>query len=136
MDLITWNQDYSVGVVEIDEQHKKIIFLINKPYREFSNQTTKTNLKPILDELVSYADAHFATEEQFFVACNYEKSEGHIEMHNQYRKKVEEFLIRYQTEKSEVLFFEVTNFLRDWWTWHINNTDKDYVESFQKHGLK
>ncbi len=27
---INWNKDYSTGVEQIDNQHKKLIFLINK----------------------------------------------------------------------------------------------------------
>ncbi len=136
MELITWDQNYSVGVAEIDEQHKKIITIINQLYQLFSEKKMDADINPTFEELVSYADIHFSTEERYFELCNYEKRGSHIEMHNKYREEVQELKNKYENEKSEAIFFEVTNFLREWWVWHITKADQDYVDCFHKYGLK
>ena len=36
-DLITWSPAFSVGITEIDRQHKKLVDLVNKLYRALKN---------------------------------------------------------------------------------------------------
>lgn len=138
MALITWQENYALGISEIDTQHQKIVEIINRLFEMFSEHKTEdeSSLKKILQELTDYADYHFQTEEKYFNLFNYSGAAGHIEMHNNYRSKIEEFKAQYETDKSEAVFFSLTNFLQDWWTWHINNMDREYVPLFQEKGVK
>lgn len=138
MALITWQDNYALGISEIDNQHKKIVEIINRLFEMFSNKTANgtMDLGPTLKELTDYADYHFSTEEKYFELFQYEKAAPHIELHNNYRTKIEDFKKRYEIEKDETVFFELTNFLQDWWAWHINNLDREYVPVFQEHGVK
>jgi hemerythrin len=137
MAIISWNDDYSVKVEELDNQHKVIISLINKlndlyVEKKFSN----TDAAPILKELSDYADSHFNTEEYYFKLYNYEKAAEHIAMHQSYREKVDAFKKEYAENPGEKVFYEINNFLNDWWIWHINNADKQYSDYFNQNGLR
>lgn len=136
MALITWNDEYSVQVAELDSQHQTIINLINKLQSLYEEKKfSGADASPILKELSDYADSHFNTEEYYFKLYNYEKKEGHIAMHEAYRHKIEEFKKKYQEEQSGKVFFEINNFLHEWWIWHINNADKEYSAYFNQNGL-
>lgn len=62
MAIITWSQDYSVGVEELDKQHQRLIALINKLFALYTERKfTQTDVEPIFKELMDYADEHFST---------------------------------------------------------------------------
>lgn len=138
MSLIPWKSEFALGINEIDEQHQTVLFIINKLYdlfleKKFENQEEINN---IIKELADYAIYHFQTEEKYFKLYGYEQAEGHILVHDQYRKRIEEWRKRYDANKDEAIFFEISNFLQDWWTWHINNTDRTYVPFLTANGVK
>ena len=138
MALITWQSEYELGIVEIDNQHKKIVEIINRLFEMFSTHKMEdeAGLTQILKELSDYADYHFTTEEKYFEAFKYPQAAGHIEMHNNYRTKIGEFKTQFAAAKDEAIFFNLTNFLQDWWIWHINNLDREYAPLFKENGVK
>jgi hemerythrin-like metal-binding protein len=137
MALINWSEEFSVGVNELDEQHKKLITIINQLFLLYSEKKfTNIDVNPIFKELMDYADQHFSTEEHYFNLYNYEKKEQHIAMHETYRKKIDELKQEYENENGEKTLFAINNFLNDWWIWHINNVDKEYTAYFNANGLK
>jgi hemerythrin len=129
MPLIQWEPKFALGVNEIDEQHKRMLSLINKLYDLFSQRkhNDQEEIDRVIAEMADYAVYHFETEEKYFLIYNYEKQEEHVAVHNQYRAKIEEWRAAYDKTKDDKIFFEVSNFLNEWWTWHINNTDREYV---------
>jgi len=138
MELITWQDEYALGIAEIDNQHQKIVEIINSLYQMFSENkmTEAAALQTILKELTDYADYHFTTEENYFTTFKYPQAAGHIEKHNQYREKVEEFKKQLDNNNLKETFFTMTNFLHEWWVWHINNMDREYVPLFKENGIK
>lgn len=137
MPLIPWDDKFALGISEIDEQHKKMLAIINKLNDLFTDKKheEQAEIDNVIKEMADYAVYHFATEEKYFQLFDYEKAEAHIQIHNQYRAKIEEWRQRYDVSKSKMIFFEISNFLQDWWTWHINNTDRDYVPFLKANGL-
>lgn len=137
MNLIPWEDKFSIGIVEIDEQHKKMLSIINKLYSllKEKNNDNPEEMAAIIQEMVDYAVYHFQTEEKYFALFNYEKSGEHIEIHNQYRTKIEDWHKRYSETRDSAVFFEISTYLHDWWIWHINNTDRDYAPLLKEHGV-
>lgn len=136
MAIITWDKSYSVGVAELDNQHQKLIALINKLFSLYSeNKFSETDVMPIFEELMDYADQHFSTEEHYFQLYNYDKKDEHIANHESYRKKINDLKEAYKESNNEQTLFAINNFLNDWWIWHINHADKDYTAYFNANGL-
>lgn len=134
-ELITWSDRYNLGIAEIDSQHKKMIGIINTLYRAMEASTEKEEMSVILQELIDYANYHFATEEEHFKKFDYEDTVEHIKAHNMYREKVSEFTREY-FNNAIMLPFEMMDFLGDWWTGHIQGIDRKYVPNFHAHGMK
>lgn len=137
MNLIPWEDKYSVDIVEIDEQHKKMLAIINKLYALLEEKKVDDHeeIDLIIQEMMDYAVYHFQTEEKYFKLFNYEKAEEHTEVHNQYKTKIEDWYRRYSETKDRAVFFEISTYLHDWWIWHINNTDRDYAPLLKEKGV-
>ena len=63
MPLFVWNDSYSVKVAELDNQHKKLIGLINQLYDAMKEGKGKDVLEVIFTELIEYTKNHFSAEE-------------------------------------------------------------------------
>lgn len=127
-----------MGISEIDEQHKKILAIINNLSEIFQEKKHHEQgvIDQIIQELNDYANYHFQTEEKYFDLFNYQDAEAHIKIHNQYREKITEWRQQYEKENDPKIFFDVSEFLKNWWVWHINNTDRAYVPLLKENGLK
>lgn len=134
-ELIPWNDKFSLGIEEIDIQHKKMIEIINRLYRSMQTSTEKDAMNTILQELHDYADYHFATEEKHFEEFNYKDKVEHTKSHNAYREKIAQF--SKENNNNEVMAsFQLMDFLGEWWTGHILGEDRKYIECFHENGLK
>ncbi len=138
MELIPWREEFALGISEIDEQHKKILAIINNLSEIFQEKKHHEQgvIDQIIQELNDYANYHFQTEEKYFDLFNYQDAEAHIKIHNQYREKISEWRQQYEKENDPKIFFDVSEFLKNWWVWHINNTDRAYVPLLKENGLK
>ena len=63
MEKITWSDKFSVGVLELDEQHKKIIELINELDVNMNLSPRSEKLHNILGRIIIYAQKHLDFEE-------------------------------------------------------------------------
>lgn len=138
MPFIEWKNEYALGINEIDVQHQKMLAIIDKLYNIFDQKKyeNQEELNKIIQELTDYAVYHFQTEEHYFDLFGYQDKTAHVQIHNQYREKIEAWRQRYNETKDKAVFFEISNFLHDWWIWHINNTDRDYVPFLTANGVK
>lgn len=138
MELIPWREEFALGISEIDEQHKKILAIINNLSEIFQGKKHHEQgiINQIIQELDDYANYHFQTEEKYFNLFNYQDTKAHTEIHDQYRQKITEWRQNYEKENDPKIFFDVSEFLKNWWVWHINNTDRAYVPLFKENGIK
>ncbi len=138
---LEWKDEYSLGVHDIDEQHKRIIGFIGRLADLYNSGGKIKDIEVILDEMTDYAYVHFGFEEKYFNEFHYVDNERHTAEHNEYRFKVDVFkkrLKKIESEGSDLMFFikELFAFINDWWIWHIMHNDRKYVECFHEHGLK
>jgi hemerythrin len=132
--LIQWTDDLSVGVKEIDDQHKIFLSILNDLCNTSCSLHPALEVASILRQLTAYASFHFATEERYFDKFNYEFSAEHKEEHKKLLAKVAEFDQRFITEGDAILS-ELLDFLEDWLVDHLSGQDKKYTKCFQEHGL-
>lgn len=131
MQLLTWSQENSVGVAELDNQHQKMFSIINNLSDLMSKSKVQGEIDSVLDELIKYADYHFQTEENYFEKYNYENKQEHILLHNEYKEKIPQLIIMSKTEGGMIASFAILDFLEDWWIKHINFEDKKYMEALK-----
>ncbi len=132
---LEWDDKYSVGVAQIDDQHKLIFSAINELFDVINTNDPEKYLKGVVDELLKYKNIHFATEEKYFEMFNYEGTKKHEERHKQFSEELEALIEKYPKYTMEFAF-ELVDFVENWLIDHIMNTDQKYKECFKSHGLK
>ncbi|NLM00679.1 MAG: hemerythrin family protein [Treponema sp.] len=129
MKLFEWTKKIAVGIDTIDEQHKKLISIINDLNEAMKARKASEVIGNILQELSDYTVYHFGNEERAFDKYNYPKKEEHKALHKIYVDKIAEFIER--NKKSELgISINVLDFLIDWITNHIMKIDMQYVPFF------
>lgn len=134
--MITWSGLYSVGVEEIDEQHKRFFSLIGELFHANDSGVTEETIAPyLLKELDAYAEYHFATEEKYFDLFHYEGAELHKAQHQGFKDRVQEILAQHERREGDTVS-TIAEFMEDWLVSHISNSDKRYVACFKQHGVR
>ena len=134
MALITWNNNYSVNIKEIDSQHKKLVDLVNELYDNMKIGKGKEVTGKVLNDLVKYTESHFAYEEELFKKFKYIEGVKHSQEHAQLLSKVKSFVKDFDSGKGSVSV-ELLNFLKDWLVSHIGNSDKKYSQFLNSKGV-
>lgn len=134
MALIDWDDNYSVNVAEIDDQHKKLVNMLNKLYGSTINGNSHEILSDILHGLSEYTVYHFSTEEKYFEQFNYKFTKEHKAQHQNFVKKVLDFQDKFDNNESEITV-ELIKFLVDWVTEHIMDSDHKFKKCFNDNGL-
>lgn len=133
--FIAWKDEYSVGIDSIDQQHKKLINLINQLQTAVDFSTGEEFEREALDELVAYTKTHFTFEEGLMEDNGYPDFEPHKAQHAKMIKKVEEVLAGYEQDRDTAMK-NASLFLKDWLINHINGTDKEYSSYLIEKGVK
>lgn len=133
--FITWDENYSVGISSIDEQHKKLINLINQLQTAIDYSTGGAYEREALDELVDYTKTHFTYEEGLMEQNEYPDFEAHKAQHVKMIEKVESVLAEYE-EEPDTAMTNAVEYLKDWLIKHINGTDKEYSRYLIGKGVK
>ena len=127
MPFMAWNDKLSVGIAEIDADHKELIGLIYKLYDEILIGHGKDDLESILDRLVDYTQYHFEHERELFARTAYADADVHEAEH----AKMVAWVLKAQAEFTASTLtapsLEVMTYLKDWLFEHILVTDRQYV---------
>ena len=135
MGLINWNNDLSVNIVEIDQQHQKLVGMINELHDAMRARKTLKILGKIIDDLIDYTVIHFSFEEKYFAEFRYYKTLSHKNEHKNFIKKIKEFKQGFDSGRL-MMSVDIMNFLTEWLVKHIQGSDRLYVSLFHEKGLK
>ncbi|SHO49268.1 bacteriohemerythrin [Desulfopila aestuarii] len=134
-DVFVWNNRLVTGLSDIDEQHKKLVQLINALHRAMKSRLGAEESGRILAELTDYTVYHFGFEEKMFAKYSYPATAEHKKAHKNLVDKVMAFQRDFQEGKAG-LSVELMDFLCDWLREHIMKTDMSYVSHFKEKGVK
>ena len=132
---LTWNDSYSVGIESIDNDHKKLIHLINNLQTAIDYKTDKQFEKQTLDEVIDYTKYHFTREEGFMEDNGYEDFVPHKAKHEKMIEQVNEYVQAYEKDESGAIE-SLLAYLKSWLINHINGTDQEYSEFLISKGVK
>lgn len=130
-----WSESYSVGVLRLDDQHRKIFQLLNTLRQAMLEKKSDQVLTGIVNELVQYAKTHFASEEAYFRMYGYPEAELHKREHEAFVQKVRQFQEDLARGRA-TLTLDVLKFLSDWVKNHVLGSDKKYGPWLNSKGVK
>lgn len=123
MSFFPWHARYSIGVPEVDEQHRFLVGLVDEFYEAMQAGKGRKLVGDLLLRLAEYTQYHFATEERLMTEHAYPALAEHLQEHDVLRRKVAALLEEAQTS-DVAISAKVGIFLRDWLRKHIAETDR------------
>ena len=63
VEIFPWDDNFDTGITEIDDQHKKLVALLNQLASQLAFQFNPPIMDVIFNELTDYATYHFRSEE-------------------------------------------------------------------------
>lgn len=132
--FIEWQEKYSVGIEQIDKQHKGLIDLLNRLHQKIQNKDRSLQSEAAIKELKKYVLLHFGTEEKYFDLYNYPLKQRHIEEHRQFERKVVELEEKLK-KTGETISLEMLIWLSQWYRQHVTGSDHEYAVYFKENGF-
>lgn len=136
MALLNWNDNLSVKIPSIDEQHKVLINMINSLQDAMSSGDSRAVLGDIFDGLIKYTEQHFTYEEKLFAEHGYAETESHIKEHQQFVAKVKDLHKQFTGSSNFMIGVDVMKFLTDWLVNHIQGIDAKYSDFLISKGVR
>ncbi len=123
--LIHWDDSYSVGLPEIDRQHKILVDLVNELNMIYELKLDEIFVHRVLQGLIDYTAFHFSFEEDLLERSGYDGFVMHKEKHNKLVQQVMAFKQQFEAEGVAILD-DLMVFLTKWLNKHIKVFDKEY----------
>ncbi len=131
---LIWSDDYSVNIKEMDEQHKKLVEIINKHSTAVKSKEESKVLKNTLKGLLEYIGVHFKREEEIMMQHEFPEYNPHKEGHSYINQEVDDLCMRYMKGDENTAFL-VASLMKDWLFNHICNEDKKYGKYLNSKGV-
>ncbi len=119
---IVWGKILSVGVDEIDDDHRKLVNIFNILNHSVMEGASPDYLAAILEELINCTVWHFSHEERLMLKYRYAQIEEHKAAHRELIKSAKELQHDILAADKRVAD-EHIEFLERWLTEHILTTD-------------
>ena len=129
---IEWNDGMSVGIPEIDADHKRFIALINGFNQAIAGRMELRVIKARLQLLLDDADQHFAHEERLFKEWQYPDTENHANRHKEALKTLREIRGKFMNYDFESEWIETGLAVKDILITHILQEDMKYADFYRK----
>lgn len=128
--LVQWEDSYSLGLEQIDDQHKTLFNIMNRLWSAIVRRAEAVEMDVILGELEQYTVSHFTAEETFMRAAAFSGFEGHKKQHEDFIARLQS--ARVGTQSGKHISLELLHFLRDWLVNHIMVQDRAYADEYAK----
>lgn len=125
IEIFPWNDNFETGITLIDEQHKKLIQLLNLLVQHLVYQSEVPTIDMVFEQLKEYVEYHFSCEQtiwhEHFEGDTWEK--WHIHAHVNFVDEI----IKIKEENSDRAYDEtieiIVKFLTHWLAQHILDSD-------------
>jgi hemerythrin len=135
MPLIVWTDHMSVGVKLLDNDHKKLVLLVNNLHDGVVAGHARPELESIFAKLVDFTRLHFSHEERLLAETGYQGWAAHRQEHNQLLDQLIEMQARFLSGADGAKDQDVMNQLRTWLFKHTHGADQDFVSHLKAKGV-
>lgn len=123
--LFEWDpKKFSVSVQSMDNDHMKLIELMNKLHQLHESKAGRAEQGATLDALAAFTVRHFQGEEKYMESVKFAGLATHKIIHQNLLAKVTQFVSDFKGGKP--LSDEFFTFLKVWLSAHIQGIDRQY----------
>lgn len=134
MPFASWNDSFSVRVLRLDDEHKRLFSIINLLHAGMKAGHGKDIMQDVLDQLLHYTEEHFRDEEVLMQIVGYPWLIAHTALHQQFVNKIRRFGKEFDSGAAPISV-EVLEFLRNWLAEHILRADHQYCAALNTAGI-
>jgi hemerythrin len=136
--LVEWDDRYSVGIVLLDGQHKKLIRLTNELYQGClaGNREARVFFLKTIRGVLDYTKFHFSAEEKLMENVGYPRYAEHKKQHEDFVMQMINDVKSFQ-EGRKFVPNNFVRYLKDWVLSHIAIMDSlyaRYIHDLKKQG--
>jgi len=135
MILLSWREDYRVGVHLIDTEHSNLFKLINEFHDQYRSGDTHRQLVLVLNRLVAYAEEHFQHEEALMRETGYPRLERQQDLHQKLYSSIFDLNEKLSLEGANA-DAETLRFLKHWILGHILKEDMDIGDFLRRKAVQ
>jgi len=132
---IAWHEEYSVGVKELDDQHKNMLRIINTLLIGQKDEYDPLGMADTISELIHHAYIHFAAEERYLDQTNYPERKQHILEHVGFIMKTLELSVQVKDGSNDHRL-ELLRYLKGWYSSHVLVSDRFYIPYLSAANMK
>lgn len=129
MALIEWKSEYSIGVEEIDLNHKRLFDMIGQFVDSLSESHMTRLSATILMPLVIHIKTIFAEEEKIMLRIKFPDYKRHRLLHESFLKNIAAVLVRIKKGK-QVNLLEPMEIFSELMAAHIMKEDKKIARAY------
>jgi hemerythrin len=122
MEKIIWDDRFNLQIDEIDQQHRRLVELMNRLIAIQDEKASDDDIADILGAMTNYLGYHFDTEEQMMLDHGYPELESHRAEHQTFVTPTAYFIATYR-EGGASLKNDILLFLKEWLVEHIVKSD-------------
>ncbi|NBC32580.1 MAG: bacteriohemerythrin [Alphaproteobacteria bacterium] len=120
--LLEWSDELSVGVSEIDEDHKKLLEIVNRFFDAYRFADSRATVLSALTNIADYASWHFDHEERIMRREKFPGLDIHKRQHSELLDRLAGLIAGFETGRADIT--EATlGFLSDWVLVHLKTQD-------------
>ncbi|MCH4889837.1 bacteriohemerythrin [Acidaminobacter sp. JC074] len=125
--MFKWQDEYSVHIPLVDEQHKKL-FEIAGTLENLLNRDDDIldDIVDCISKLMEYTKYHFLQEEQLMKTYEYLELDEHIKEHESFMTYLMEINFTEIAENQKASLRDLIKFISSWIFKHIMNVDFKY----------
>lgn len=127
---LKWDEELSTGIPQMDEQHRKLIDMLNHFYEAVERGQRDQAIETLLQQAEEYTLYHFNSEEALMREMDYPEFEPHQKAHQNLINEVRSAKER-RGRGDEKAVRELAAFLLSWLYTHIAKTDHKYGEFYR-----
>ena len=128
---IEWNDGMSVGIPEIDEEHKRFSSLVNEFNRAIVDRRELSEIKRRLQLIIEDAERHFAHEERLFKQWKYPDADAHADIHAEITKTLHAVMDKFISYEMASEWIEAGLKIKDILILHILMEDMKYARLYR-----
>ena len=123
MTMLRWRSNLSLGVADIDADHKALIEILNRLFYMVKAGDERAEIAGVLHELGDYCDRHFRREEALMRRSGYGGLERHAKLHDVLRRQVATWTGVYLDDPDAFDIAGFYDFVSDWLLVHVLTED-------------
>ncbi|XPV69556.1 MAG: bacteriohemerythrin [Halarcobacter sp.] len=126
IDIIPWNDSFNTGIEIVDQQHKKLVDIINNLATQFAYNSNSIDINNIFNELIDYTNYHFNSEETIWnkYINNKESEIKHQKIHKNFIQELKKLIKKAKNSTIEEIAENILDFLVQWLVSHILESDR------------